>query len=116
MFCKRGVLFCEISISWTVIYQFCTKRLFSQETVFFFQIILPEVRTRSFSNESRCSSSINKFRTGALCRIFNNLTEHLQVHFLQRSSQWLLSDVIYFLRERKTIFHASSVIDTLEIL
>ena len=71
MLCKKGVLFCHVSMLWTLVDLFCTKRLFSQETVFS-QIILPEVRTGSFSNESRWSRAINKFRTGTLSRILNH--------------------------------------------
>ena len=35
-----------------------------------------QIRTGSFSKESRCCSARNKFRTGALPRIFNYSTEH----------------------------------------
>ena len=35
MFCKKGVLFCHVSMLRTLVNLFCTERLFSQETVFF---------------------------------------------------------------------------------
>ena len=35
-----------------------------------------QIRTGSFSKEFRCCSARNKFRTGALPRIFNYSTEH----------------------------------------
>ena len=72
MFCKKGFIFCHVSIFWTLVDLFCTKRLFSQETAFF-----PDYFTRgkngrnSFSKEFSCSCAINKFRTGTFCRILN---------------------------------------------
>ena len=44
MSCKNVVLFCHVSMLWTLVDLFYTKRLFSQQTAFF-QIILPEIRT-----------------------------------------------------------------------
>ena len=38
-----------------------------------------ENRRNSFSGEFRCSSTINEFRTGTLCRILNYSTEQLKV-------------------------------------
>ena len=39
--------------------------------LFFSQIILPEIKTVSFSIEFRCYCPTNKFRTGTLCRVFS---------------------------------------------
>ena len=43
----------------------------SHGRLFFSQIILPEIKTVSFSIEFRCYCAKNKFRTGTLCRIFS---------------------------------------------
>ena len=39
MFCKKGVLFCHVSMIWALFDLFCKKRLFSQETIFFPRLI-----------------------------------------------------------------------------
>ena len=70
---------CHISMLWTLVDLFLMKRLFSQETVFFSHIILPEIKMSSFTIEFRCFCKINKFGTGTLCRIFKYSTEHLKV-------------------------------------
>ena len=44
-----------------------------------FFIILPEIKTDSFTIEFKWSCARNKFRTGTFCRIFKYLTEHLKV-------------------------------------
>ena len=53
-------------------------------------------------------------------RTSNSLAKaHLRISFLQNSSQWLPSNVSYFFfqkREKQTIFHTSSDLNTLEIL
>ena len=51
MFYEKGVLFCQVSMMWTLVDLLSTKSLFSLETCFFSQIILPEIRTGSFSNK-----------------------------------------------------------------
>ena len=56
VFCKKGVLFCQVSILRTLVDLSWTKKLFSQDT-FFFQVILPKIRTSSFSQEFRCPSA-----------------------------------------------------------
>ena len=33
-FSKKGIFFCQVSMFWTLVDLFCTKRLFSQETAF----------------------------------------------------------------------------------
>ena len=59
---------------------FCTKRLFLQETAFFPDYFTRDKNGRnSFSKEFSCSCAINKFRTGALCRILNYSAEHLKI-------------------------------------
>ena len=76
---------CHISMLWTFV--FLMKRLFSQETVFFSQIILPEIKkkkkreikTGSFTIEFMWSRAINNFRPATLYRIFKYSTEHLKV-------------------------------------
>ena len=77
---KKGVLFCcHVSMFWTLVDLFCTKRLFSQETVFFPDYFTGHKNGRnSFSKEFICSCAINKFRTGTLCRILNYSAEHLK--------------------------------------
>ena len=57
---------CHVSLLWELVDLFSMKRLFSQETVFFFI-------------EFRWFWAIKNFRTGALCRIFKYSTEHLKV-------------------------------------
>ena len=53
---------------------------YSHRRLFFSQIILPEIKTGSFSIEFRCSCAINKFKTSTLCgRTFNYSTEHLKI-------------------------------------
>ena len=78
MFCKKGVLLCHVSMMWTLVDLFCTKRLFSQETVF-----SPYYFTRDKDGfvlqRISYSRAINKVKTGSLCRIFNYLTKHLKV-------------------------------------
>ena len=80
MFCKKGVLFCLVSMFWTMVDLFCTKRLFSQETAFF-----PGYFTRakngrnSFFKEFSCSCAINKLRTGTVCRILSYSAKHLKI-------------------------------------
>ena len=80
MFCKKGVLFCHVSMFWALVDLLCTKRLFSQETTFFPDYFTRDKNGRnSFSKEFSCSCAINKFRTGALCRILNYSAEHLKI-------------------------------------
>ena len=81
MFCKKDVLFCDVSMMWTLVDLFCTKRLFSQKSAFFNldYFTRDENGRNSFSKEFSCSSTIKEFRTGALCRIFNYSTQHLKV-------------------------------------
>ena len=77
---KKVVLFCNVSMFWTMVDLFCTKRLFSQETAFF-----PDYFTRdkngknSFSKEFSCSCAINKIRTDTLCRVLSYSGEHLKI-------------------------------------
>lgn len=96
MFCKKGILFCHISIMWTFVDLFYMKKLFSRETVFF-QIILPEINVGSFSIAFRCSCVINKCRTSTICGIFfiqQNTSRYqatidrylLKFHFLQKQA------------------------------
>ena len=47
--------------------------------LFFSKIILPGIKSGSFTIEFRCSCAINKFGTGTLCRIFKYSSEHLKV-------------------------------------
>ena len=65
MFCKKGALFCHVSMFWTLVDLFCTKRLFTQETAFFPDCFTRDKNGRnSFSKEFSCSCAMNKFRTG----------------------------------------------------
>ena len=51
----KKIFFCHVSMMWTLVDLFCKKRLSSQETAFFPQIILPEMRTegiRSLRNSA----------------------------------------------------------------
>ena len=43
---------------------------------FFLKVILPEIKTVSYSQEFWCSGAINEFRTGAFPRMFSYSTEH----------------------------------------
>ena len=52
VFCWKGVIFCQISILWTSIDLFRTKKLFSQEAFTFVQVILLEIKTVSFSKNT----------------------------------------------------------------
>ena len=70
MFCKKGVLM------WTLFDLFCTKRLFSQETVFSPYYFTRDKNSFVFQWISY-SRPINQVKTGALCRILNYWTEHL---------------------------------------
>ena len=80
MFCKKGVLFCQVSMFWTMVDLFCTKRLFTQETTFFPDYFTRDKNGRnSFCKEFCCSCAINKFRTGTLCRILNYSAEYLKI-------------------------------------
>ena len=73
---KNAISRClHVFMLWTLVDLFLMKRLFSQETV----IILPEIKTGSFTIEFRWSWSLNKLRTGTLCRIFKYSTEYLKV-------------------------------------
>ena len=77
---KKVFFFCHVSMFWTLVDLFCTKRLFSQETAFFPDYFTRDKNGRnSFSKEFSCSCAINKFRTGALCRILNYSAEHLKI-------------------------------------
>ena len=68
---------CHVSIMWTLVDLFCTKRLFSRETAFP-RITLPEIRTGSLSaisySRQRISYSraLNKVKTGRLRGILND--------------------------------------------
>ena len=77
MFCKKGVLLCHVSMTWTLVDLFCTKRLFSQEAVF-----CPYYFTRDNNvfvlQGISYSCAINKIKTGTLCRILNYSTENLK--------------------------------------
>ena len=80
MFCKKGVLFCNVYMFCTLVDLFCTKRLFSQETAFFPDYFTKGKNGRnSFSKEFSCSCAINKFRTGTLCRILSYSAEQLKI-------------------------------------
>ena len=78
MFCKKGVLLCHVSMIWTLVDLFCTKRLFSQETVF-----SPYYFTRDKNGFAlqriSYSRAINKVKTRTFCRVLNYSTEHLKV-------------------------------------
>ena len=80
MFCTKDVLFCHFSICGLWLTCFALKG-YSHKTLLFF----PDYFTRdengrnSFSKEFSCSSTINEFRTGSLCRILSYSTEHLKV-------------------------------------
>ena len=77
---KKVFFFCHVSMFWTLVDLFCTKRLFSQETAFFPDYFTRDKNGRnSFSKEFSCSCAINKFRTGTLCRILNYSAEHLKI-------------------------------------
>ena len=51
------------------------QKCYSHRRLFFSQVILPEIRTGSFSQEFNCSVARNKFRTDANSMIFNYLTD-----------------------------------------
>ena len=51
-----------------------------------------QIRTGSFSKEFRCCSARNKFRTGALPRIFNYSTEHSHLTGMHASVLQLVKD------------------------
>ena len=89
---KKDFLFCQVCILWTFVDLFWMKSLFSQETVFLTQLILPQVRKGSSSLEFRYSGARNKFKTDALPRIFSYSTEHLNLpghcKYLSVSSLW----------------------------
>ena len=77
MLCKKAGLFCHVPMVWTFVNLFCTKRLFSQETVF-----LPDNFSRDkngFVLQQIEVYAINKFRARTLWRILNYSTEHLKV-------------------------------------
>ena len=58
----------------------------------------------SFAKEFSCTSNINEFRSGTLCRILNYLTEHLKVSATKGS---------YLLRiERKNVIFTGSKVKT----
>ena len=80
MFCKKVFFFCHVSMFWTLVDLFCTKRLFSQETAFFPDYFTRDKNGRnSFSKEFSCSCAINKYRTGTLCRTLSYSAEHLKM-------------------------------------
>ena len=85
MFCKKGVLFSHVSMFWTLVDLFCTKRLFSLETAFLQDYFTRDKKGRnSFSKEFSCSGAINKFRTGTISIILNYSAEHLKVTGIYR--------------------------------
>ena len=99
MFCKKGVLLCHVSLMRTLVDLFCTKRLFSQETVF-----SPYYFTRDKNGfvlqRISYSRAINKVKTGTLCRILNYSTEHLKYRITRNS---------YLLRiEKKSVIFSGS--------
>ena len=53
------------------------------------RLFFPQIRTVSFSKEFSCCSARNKFRTGAVPRIFSHSTEHFH---LTRNYKNLSSD------------------------
>ena len=80
MLYKMVFFFCHVSMFWTLVDLFCTKRLFSQETAFFPDYFTRDKNGRnSLSKEFSCSCAINKFRTGTLCRILNYPADHLKI-------------------------------------
>ena len=80
MFCKKGVLFCHVSMLRTLAELFCTKKLFSLETDFLQDYF---TRYKKGRNSFR-SCAINKFRIGTICRILNYSAEHLKVPGIYR--------------------------------
>ena len=93
-------MFCQVCILWTLVDQFWTKSLFSQEAVFFSQFILQDIRTGSFSQEFSCSDARNIFRGGPLHRKFSHSTEHIELlghcKYLLISSLRIKKDAIIF--------------------
>ena len=80
MFCKKDVLFCQVSMMWAMVDLFCTKRSFSQKTAFFLDYFTRDENERnSLSKEFSCSSIINEFRIGTPRRILNYSTVLLKV-------------------------------------
>ena len=78
MFCKKGVLLCHVSVMWTLVDLFCTKSLFSQETVFS-PYYFARDKNGFVLKRISYSRAKNKVNTGTLCRILNYSTEHLKV-------------------------------------
>ena len=77
---KKVFFFCHVSMFWTLVDLFCTKRLFSQETAFFPDYFTRDKNGRnSFSKEFSCSCAINKYGTGTLCRTLSYSAEHLKM-------------------------------------
>ena len=90
---------CHVSMMWTLVDLFCTKRLFSQETAF-----SPYYFTRDKNGFVlqliNYSCAINKVKTGTLCRILNYSTEHLKYRITRNS---------YLLRiEKKSVIFSGS--------
>ena len=67
---KEGV-FCQVF--------FYEQKGYSCRRLFFLKVILPEIKTVSFSQEFWCSGAINGFRTGAFPRMFTYSTEHSEL-------------------------------------
>ena len=55
------------------------KKVILAGDCFFLKVILPEIKTVSFSQEFWCSGAINEFRTGAFPRMFTYSTDHLDL-------------------------------------
>ena len=59
MFCEKGVLFCQVSMMWTLVDLFCTKSLFSQETCFFFPDYFTRDKNGFILQQTRWSRAMN---------------------------------------------------------
>ena len=82
---KKVLFFCHVSMLWTLVDLFCTKRLFSLETAFMQDYFTRDKNGRNFFfKKFSCSFAINKFRTGILCRILSYSAEHLKVPGIYR--------------------------------
>ena len=55
---------------------FLDDRVILAEDCLFLQVILPEIRTVSFTQNFRCSCTRNEFKTVAIPKMFTYLTEH----------------------------------------
>ena len=101
---KKGVLFCWVSILWTLVYLLWTNSYSHSRLLFFYQVILRKIKRGSFSQEFRYSGTRNNLRTGTLLRIFKYSTEHLDSpsHFkyLSLSSLRIKKEHLHFPRKQ----------------